>query len=96
MSSAIFSRLQPHQSALRALGVRSLALFGSAARGQARQDSDLDFLVSFDQPNFDDYMDVKFRLEEIFSRRVDLVLESALKPALRQQVLAEAIHAPGF
>jgi len=78
--------------AIRGHGVRSLALFGSAAR----EDSDLDFIVEFDAKSFDAYMDLKALLERLLGRRVDLVLRDALKPRLRQSVLNEALHAPGL
>ena len=81
---------------IRSLGVRSLALFGSAVRDEATEASDLDFLVEFDRKTFDNYMDLKFFLEELLGRPVDLVLRDAVKPRLREPILAEAVHAPGL
>ena len=75
------------------LGVESLSLFGSAARGEATPDSDLDFLVDFrEQATFARYMDLKELLEENFGRPIDLVTKKALKPLMREQVLREAIR----
>jgi predicted nucleotidyltransferase len=74
---------------------RSLSLFGSFARGDETAKSDLDFVVEFERKSFDSYMDLKFFLEELFDRRVDLVLADGIKPRLRAAILAEAIHAPG-
>jgi predicted nucleotidyltransferase len=71
-------------------------LFGSAARNEASDASDLDFLVEFDRKSFDNYMDLKFYLEELLGRPVDLVLKDAVKPRLREPILAEAVHAPGL
>jgi predicted nucleotidyltransferase len=88
--------IEENAPAIRALGVRSLALFGSAARGAAREDSDLDFVVEFDAKTFDAYMDLKALLEQLLGRRVDLVLRDALKPRLRESVLSQALHAPGL
>jgi hypothetical protein len=51
--------------------------------------------VGLERPSFDDYMDTKFFLEELFGRDVDLVTEEALKPAL-QHVRREAAYAAGF
>lgn len=74
----------------RRYGVRHLAIFGSAARGDARPDSDVDVLVEFEHPSFDAYMDLKFSLEDLTGRRVDLVIVSTLKPRIRDRILAEA------
>ena len=88
--------LEENRDAIRGFGVRSLAIFGSASRNEAGVGSDMDFLVEFDQSTFDAYMDLKAFLERLFGRRVDLVTESALKPRLRDVVLAEAVHAAGL
>jgi len=70
-----------------------LSLFGSAARGEAKEDSDLDFLVEFEGPaTFDRYMDLKELLEREFKTTIDLVTVRALKPILRDQILSEAIR----
>jgi hypothetical protein len=92
----ILERLAANRERIRGFGVRSLAVFGSAARGEATEDSDLDFLVEFDRKTFDNYMGLKELLEELFACRVDLVIRSALKPRLKAPVLAEAVHAPGL
>jgi uncharacterized protein len=76
-----------------ALGVRRIGLFGSAARGEMKPDSDLDFLVEMQPKSFDAYMDVKFLLEKAFGRRVDLVTVEALKPSLKEATLRETIYA---
>ncbi len=74
-------------------GVKSLALFGSFARGTAiSPQSDVDILVEFDMtPTFDQYMELKFYLEDTLSRRVDLVERKMLHPSLRSTVESEAI-----
>jgi len=92
----ILRTLADHREQIRSFGVRSLALFGSAARGEARADSDLDFLVEFDEKTFDNYMGLKELLEELFGSPVDLVIRTALKPRLREPILADAVHAPGL
>ena len=93
---AILQVLAENRERIRGFGVRTLALFGSAARGDAQDDSDLDFLVEFEQKTFDNYMGLKELLESLFGCRVDLVLRSALKPRLREPILSSAIHAPGL
>ena len=75
-----------------AFGVRSISLFGSVARDQAGPGSDLDVLVEFEaQATFDRYMGLKFLLEDTLGVKVDLVTRAALRPILRERVLAEAI-----
>ncbi len=85
----VFQRLAEHQDELRRLGVRRLGLFGSAARGEATESSDLDFLVDFERKSFDAYMDLKALLERVFDRRVDLVIRETLKPRLRDRILKD-------
>ena len=92
----VFKKIDQHQQELRNLGVLQLRLFGSAARNESRKTSDLDFVVQLDVTSFDAYMDVKLRLEDIFHCSVDLVLADTIKPQLRDNILQEAIHAPGF
>jgi uncharacterized protein len=87
------STLKQHQIALKNLGVRSLALFGSVARDEATLASDIDILVELEEPvTFDRYMDVKFYLEDHLGRKVDLVSWKSLKPQIRAIVEQEAIH----
>lgn len=93
---SILKTLAEHGAEIRRLGVRSLGLFGSVVRGEATAASDLDFLVEFENPNFDGYMDLLEYLEELFGRPVDLVLANTIKPRLRESVLRETVHAPGL
>jgi len=92
----ILRALEEHAPTIRRYGVRSLGLFGSRVQGTAGAESDLDFVVEFDLKSFDAYMDLKAFLEELFGVRVDLVLKDAIKPRLRERILAEALHAPGL
>ena len=95
-SQQIIDVVRSHREELRCLGVRRLGLFGSAARDEATEASDLDFLVEFDRKTFDAYMDVKELLERLFARRIDLVLAEAVKPQLKPRILREAIYAEGL
>jgi uncharacterized protein len=74
-------------------GVKKIGVFGSAARGEAGPESDVDILVEFDDPAFDRYMDLKFYLEDLFGRPCDLVLDESLKESLRESVHAEVLYA---
>ena len=70
-----------------------LAVFGSAARDELREDSDIDVLVAFEgAPTFDGYFDLKAFLERLLGRPVDLVTESGLKPRARRHVEQDLIR----
>ena len=74
-------------------GVTQLALFGSTARDEARDNSDLDILVSFDGPATSArYFGVQFNLEDQLGCTVDLVTEKALRPEFRPFIEKEAIN----
>ena len=93
-SETVLARIQEHRDTLERLGVKSLALFGSAARGEAGPESDVDLLIEFSRPvGLFHFMEVKESLEKILGCRVDLVTPGALKPQLRKSILAEAIDA---
>lgn len=73
--------------------VRRIGLFGSFARNNAGPDSDVDILVDLKDPTFDHYMDLKFYLEDLLHRRVDLVLCDAIKPRLKTIIEQEVVYA---
>ena len=74
-------------------GVRHFSLFGSTARDQAGDRSDLDILVEFDgAATSDRYFGLQFYLEDLLGRPVDLVTTKALRRELRPFVEAEAIR----
>lgn len=73
--------------------VKSLAIFGSAARDTLSEASDVDLLVEFETAaSFDRYFDLKFFLEELIGRQVDLVTQRGLRAELRTRVEREAIN----
>jgi predicted nucleotidyltransferase len=75
--------------------VDHLALFGSAARDELGDDSDVDVLVSFrGRATFDGYMGLKTYLEDLIGRKVDLVTETGLKPRARPHVERDLIRVP--
>jgi uncharacterized protein len=94
----ILQTLARHKVSIRAFGARRLGLFGSQARGEASAKSDLDFLVEFepDAKSFDSYMGLKEFLEDLFGRKVDLVVAEVIKPRLREGILRETVYAPGL
>ena len=89
----IVRTLKVHAADVASFGVRSLALFGSVARGEDLPDSDVDVLVAFEgQTTFDRYFDLKFWLEDLLGRSVDLVTEKSLRPELAPEVRKDALH----
>ncbi|MGH7861201.1 MAG: nucleotidyltransferase family protein [Candidatus Dormibacteraceae bacterium] len=73
-------------------GVRRAAIFGSAARGQLRARSEVDFLVELTVPiGLFRFVGLKLELEEALGRKVDLVTIDAIKPALRARILRELV-----
>ena len=92
----LLKKLEENQGAIHKYGVRRLGLFGSCARGECDETSDLDFVVEFDKKTFDHYMGLKVFLEELFGCQVDLVLADTIKKRLRTTILREAVHAPGL
>jgi len=85
--------LEEHSDELKQrFGVRSLRLFGSVARDEASDHSDVDILVAFeDLPTFRGYMDLRIFLEDLLCIDVDLVTETGLKDHARQSVERDAI-----
>jgi predicted nucleotidyltransferase len=89
----VASLIRKNRTQLNKLGVKSLSIFGSVARGEERPESDVDVLVEFNGPaTFDAFMDTKFYLEELLGCKVDLVLPQALKPRLKENVMKDLVH----
>ena len=63
--------------------MKRIGVFGSFARGDKRTESDVDIIVELAELTFDNYMDLKFRLEEDLQRPVDLVVADTVKPRLK-------------
>ena len=89
----VLDTLREHRETLaERFGVTSLALFGSFARDQATDASDVDILVRFDGPaTSKSYFGVQFYLEDLLGRPVDLVTDKALRPQFRPYVEREAV-----
>ena len=89
----LLDTLREHRETLATrFGVTSLALFGSFARDQATDASDIDILIRFDGPaTSKSYFGVQFYLEDLLGRPVDLVTDKALRPRFRPYVEREAV-----
>lgn len=73
-------------------GVTKIGLFGSYARGEAREDSDIDVAIEFSRYSADGYFGVLHLLEDSFKKRIDLGIESNFKPILKPYILKEIIY----
>jgi predicted nucleotidyltransferase len=73
--------------------VKNLSIFGSIARDESTDDSDVDVLVVFNREgSFDLFMDLKFYLEDLLGVKIDLVTDKALRPQVRRAIEQELIH----
>lgn len=91
--AAVLRTIRDNIDSVRSLGVEHLRLFGSAAVDAVTEVSDIDFLVDFmaGAKNFDNYMDLKILLEDLFpGRRIDLITTESLHPRLKPGVIAQA------
>lgn len=94
LKDKVIALLKEHKNDLERLQVKSIYLFGSVARGEERPNSDIDVLVVFEGTStFDGYMDLKFFLEELLERKVDLITEAGLRPELKKSVHEDLIRA---
>jgi uncharacterized protein len=86
--------LKAHEAELKQLGVDRLYLFGSTAREQAREDSDVDLFFDYQKGKFGvfDLMDVKERTSRILGRKADIVTRDSLHRTLRQQIETTAVR----
>ncbi|MCR4315145.1 MAG: nucleotidyltransferase family protein [Planctomycetes bacterium] len=73
--------------------VKSIGIFGSYSRGEAREDSDVDILVEFSEtPGLFKFIELEEYLEEILGVKVDLVTKNALRPRMAKKILDEVIY----
>jgi predicted nucleotidyltransferase len=94
----VLEKLNTHKNKLKSYGVKRIGLFGSLTRGEQTPGSDLDILVEFERgkKTFDNYMDLKIFLEELFACNVDLVVKEAIKPALKESILESVKYVTGM
>jgi predicted nucleotidyltransferase len=92
----VIERLRQAEARLRASGVVHAALFGSVARGDTHEKSDIDIFVELDPSRIItmfDYASLKDEVAGLFPVPVDVVDREALKPRIRPRALADAIYA---
>ncbi|MFN2340877.1 MAG: nucleotidyltransferase family protein [Halanaerobium sp.] len=91
----IIEFLKKNRSTLNKFGVKRIALFGSYVKNEANNNSDIDLLVVFraGEKTFDNFMDLKFYLEDNLNKDIDLVTNDALKEELKADILGSAKYA---
>jgi predicted nucleotidyltransferase len=88
--------LAAHRAEFRTMGVRELSIFGSLARGEATEASDVDVLVDYEPGtplSFFRVCELRYRIEDLLGAQVDVVTTGGLRPEIRDEVLNEAIRA---
>jgi uncharacterized protein len=88
------AKLRAHEAELRQLGVEHLYLFGSTARGEAREDSDVDLFFDHPEGSLGLYqlMDVKDSAARILGRKTEIMTRRSLHPVLRERIEASALQ----
>ena len=88
------SRLQAHEADLKRLGVEHLYMFGSMARGEAGDDSDVDLFFDYERGKLGlfELMDVKAYAADILGRKTDIMTRDSLHRTLRQEIEATAVR----
>ena len=74
--------------------VERLGVFGSVSRGDETPTSDVDILVGFEEgmKTFDNFMELKFYLEELLGRNTDLITFESIHPLMKERILEEAVY----
>ncbi len=88
----VIATIKANQQTIKRYGVKSLALFGSAARNRLRKSSDIDVFVQFETPTWNNYIGLKLYLQDLLGRKVDVVTPKALKPAARASVEKDLLY----
>lgn len=94
-AGALSDSVRRHERELRARGIVSVAIFGSVARGDSTETSDLDLLIELDPEarlGFS-YFTLPKYFEEILGVRTDVVSKNAIKPYIRERILNDAVVA---
>jgi uncharacterized protein len=94
----VIAKLKQHEAELRRLGVEHLYLFGSTARGEAREDSDVDLFFDYKRGKLGllELMDVKEETSRILGRKADIMTRDSLHKALRSRIAAGILTSGGF
>jgi len=88
----IFKLLKQHREELKNFNVLKIGLFGSVLRGDNTQESDIDFIVEFEEgkKNYDNFIELAFLLETLLQKKIDLLTMEAFNPYMKPKILKEA------
>jgi uncharacterized protein len=88
------TKLREHEAELRQLGIQHLYLFGSTARGEAGEDSDVDLFFDYEKGKLGlfELMDVKEQTSRILGRKADIMTRDSLHKVLRKRIEASALQ----
>ncbi len=92
----IIATLQAHEAQLRQRGVLHVALFGSAARGEAMPASDIDIMIELEPAapiGLFEYVEITQYLADLFPNRVDVANRNKLKALVRPSAEQDAVYA---
>lgn len=94
-SKEILALITINEATMRNFGIKKIGLFGSYVNNEQTNLSDIDILVEFadGKKNFDNYMDLKFFLEDAFNCKVDLVITECVKPELAPNIFRSVQYA---
>lgn len=87
----LFNQLQMHADKIKSFGVSKLGVFGSFSTGKITASSDVDLLVEFEpsKKSFDNFIDLSFYLEELLSRKVEIVTPQSLSKHIGLYILKQ-------
>jgi len=91
----ILDKIEENSGRIEGYGVKKIGLFGSYARNEQNERSDIDLLVEFrgGKKSFNNYMGLKMFLEDLFDCKVDLVIVEDVKPLLKPHIMKEVEYA---
>lgn len=90
----IFRKIKENREKIRGFGVKRIGIFGSYLRGKQREDSDIDFVVEFeeDKKTFNNFIGLAFFLEDLFGRKVDLLTPEGTSPYIKPYIERHAVY----
>ena len=89
----VIETLRAHEEEIKErYSVGRIGVFGSYARGEQKATSEIDVLVEFEKPTFDNFMDLVFYLEELFGKRVDLLTIEGVKGIRIKEIAKEIME----